>query len=61
MSQEDVMKLNNEIRILMRQQHEHISKIFDWYESEDKIYLLMEFCKGGHLDTKALDDEDVNE
>ena len=45
----DIEKLKNEISILAQVDHPNIIKIFEVYESNRSLYLIMELCKGGEL------------
>ena len=42
-------KLKNEISILSQADHPNIIKIFEVYESNRSLYIIMELCKGGEL------------
>ena len=45
----DLDKLKNEISILAQADHPNIIKIYEVYESNRSLYLIMELCKGGEL------------
>ena len=45
----DVKRFKTEIEILRNLDHPHIIKLFETYEDERKIYLVMELCEGGEL------------
>ena len=61
MDEEGINSVHSEIRILKKNSHPNICRIHDWYESENKIYIRMEFCKGGALGDKVLKDGAINE
>ena len=42
-------KFKREINILIKMDHPNIIKLFDVYESQNSLYLLMEECHGGEL------------
>ena len=42
-------KLKNEISIMSKIDHPHIIKLYEVYESNRSLYLIMELCKGGDL------------
>jgi hypothetical protein len=44
-----VKELMNEIEIMKRLDHAHISKLVETYEDEGHLYLIMELCSGGDL------------
>ena len=48
----DLEKFKNEISIMSKADHPHIVKLFEIYESNRSLYLIMELCKGGELFTK---------
>uniref|UniRef100_A0A6G1S8T5 Calcium/calmodulin-dependent protein kinase type 1 n=1 Tax=Aceria tosichella TaxID=561515 RepID=A0A6G1S8T5_9ACAR len=41
--------LVNEIRVLRRLRHKNIVQLFDVYEDQDRVYLIMELINGGEL------------
>ncbi|KAI8846103.1 kinase-like domain-containing protein [Chytridium lagenaria] len=41
--------IETEVNILMRVRHEHIIQLYEMYEIESKIYLVMELVTGGEL------------
>ena len=45
-NEEDVI---NEVGVLMKMDHPNIIKIFEFYNSDDKYYLITEYCDGGEL------------
>ena len=48
-SEDSRTKVINEVMILRRLDHPHIVKIFEFYEDEFNLYVVMELCKGGEL------------
>lgn len=42
-------KIMNEVEILRKLDHPHIVKVYEFYEDEFNLYLVMELCKGGEL------------
>ena len=47
-------KLQNEIDILMKMDHPNIIKLYEVFESENSLYLIMEECNGGELFDRIL-------
>jgi calcium-dependent protein kinase len=48
-SDESRKKVINEVLILRKLDHPHIVKIYEFYEDEFNLYVVMELCKGGEL------------
>ena len=48
----DLEKFKNEISIMSKADHPNIVKLYEIYESNRSLYLIMELCKGGELLTK---------
>lgn len=58
-------KVYNEVKIMQELDHPHIAKLFDFFEDEDNIYLIMEqqmklfllfrLCSGGDIFDKVLE------
>lgn len=46
-------EIKNEINILKKIDHPNILKIYEFFEDEKKIYIIMEYCDGGDLFNKA--------
>jgi len=44
-----VNELKNEIEIMKRLDHPHISKLVETYEDQGNMYLILELCSGGDL------------
>ena len=53
-SKEEYEKLKSEITLLSKLDHPNISKIYEAYEDETSIYIIMEYCKGGELYKKMI-------
>eukprot|EP00930_Biecheleria_cincta_P099073 TRINITY_DN90728_c0_g1_i1.p1 TRINITY_DN90728_c0_g1~~TRINITY_DN90728_c0_g1_i1.p1 ORF type:complete len:576 (-),score=100.66 TRINITY_DN90728_c0_g1_i1:540-2267(-) len=47
--QAQVLQLNQEIEVMKALDHPHICKIFESYQDQHTIYLVMELCQGGEL------------
>ena len=45
----NLLKLKNEIRIMALLGHPNIVRLHEYFETPDKIYLVMELCGGGEL------------
>ena len=45
----DMAKFKMEIEILRSMDHPNIVKLFEWFEDEVNLYLIMEYCSGGEL------------
>jgi calcium-dependent protein kinase len=48
-SEESRTKVINEVLVLRKLDHPHIVKIFEFYEDEFNLYVVMELCRGGEL------------
>ena len=48
-SEKQVARLQREIRFLKLLNHPHIIKVYDVIETQDYIYIAMEYAKGGEL------------
>lgn len=42
-------KVMNEVEILRKLDHPHIVKVYEFYEDEFNLYVVMELCRGGEL------------
>eukprot|EP00429_Kryptoperidinium_foliaceum_P015693 CAMPEP_0176037684 /NCGR_PEP_ID=MMETSP0120_2-20121206/18670_1 /TAXON_ID=160619 /ORGANISM="Kryptoperidinium foliaceum, Strain CCMP 1326" /LENGTH=613 /DNA_ID=CAMNT_0017371073 /DNA_START=121 /DNA_END=1960 /DNA_ORIENTATION=+ len=42
-------QLESEVEIFLCMDHPHITRLYDVYESDDVLYLVMECCEGGEL------------
>lgn len=49
MSQEDKIALQNEIDIMKQVDHPNIVKLFDTFEDEKYLYIVMELLGGGEV------------
>jgi len=38
-----------EVEIMMKLDHPYILKMYDYFEDEEKVYLVLEICKGGEM------------
>jgi len=47
--QEDLPRIAREIETLKNLNHEHIAKLFQIIETEEKIFMVLELCRGGEL------------
>ena len=45
----DLIKFRREIKILMKADHPNIIKLYQVYETQRSLYLIMEKCNGGEL------------
>ena len=41
--------MQNEVRIMYSLKHPNVVQLFNHFEDEEKIYLVIEFCEGGQL------------
>ena len=48
-------KFKKEIEILRKMDHPNIIKLYEIYESDRSLYLIMEECKGGELFDKIIE------
>ncbi|OMJ83887.1 hypothetical protein SteCoe_15116 [Stentor coeruleus] len=48
-NEESRKKVINEVEILKKLDHPHIVKVYEFYEDEFNLYVVMEICKGGEL------------
>ena len=48
--------LESEIHLLNKVDHPHIAKYYETYDEANYLYMVMEFCPGGDLYDKLLDD-----
>ena len=47
-------EFDNEIKVLSHCDHPNIIKLYEVYEEEDYIYLILEYCVGGELDERLI-------
>ena len=50
----NLQKLQNEIEVLMKMDHPNIVKLYEVFESQNSLYLIMEECCGGELFDRIL-------
>ena len=50
----NLSKFQNEIEVLMKMDHPNIVKLYEVFESDNSLYLIMEECYGGELFDKIL-------
>lgn len=43
------LKILNEVQLLHKLDSRHVLKFYNWYESQNHIWLILEFCIGGDL------------
>ncbi|CAD8054368.1 unnamed protein product [Paramecium sonneborni] len=48
-------RLTNELRTVELLDHPHVIRVFETYEDNDNIYVVMEICKGGDIFDKVLE------
>lgn len=41
--------IKNEIKLQKAIDHSHIAKLYDYFKDNENIYIVMEYCKSGHL------------
>ena len=58
---EDLVKFQREIDILIKTDHPNIIKMYEYFESKNSLYLIMEECKGGELFDKIIEHIDNGE
>ena len=51
-SEEDEKEVINEVNILKTMDHPNIVKLFEFYSNEKQYSIIMEYCKGGKLNTE---------
>ena len=49
LSVKNLEKFEREINILIKTDHPHIIKLYEFFESQRSLYLIMEQCKGGEV------------
>ena len=57
----ELERFHREINILKKTDHPNIIKLYDVYETNEKLFLVMEECKGGELFDKLLEHIDSGE
>ena len=58
---DDLEKFQREIDILMKADHPNIIKLYEYFESKNNLYLVMEECNGGELFDKIIEHIDNDE
>lgn len=58
---EDIEKFKREINILIKMDHPNIIKMYEYYESKNNFYVIMEECSGGELFDKIIEHIDKEE
>lgn len=51
-----IRSLEEEIRLLNKVDHPHIARYYETYDEANYLYMVMEFCQGGDLYDKLLND-----
>ena len=52
---DDLVKFQREIEILIKTDHPNIIKMYEYFESKNNLYLIMEECDGGELFDKIIE------
>ena len=47
-------QISNEIQISKRLEHPNIIKLYDYFDDENDIFLVLELAKGGQLYSKLM-------
>ena len=55
LSVKNLEKFEREINILRQTDHPHIIKLYEFFESQRSLYLIMEECKGGEVFDKIIE------
>ena len=55
LSVKNLEKFQREINILRQTDHPHIIKLYEFFESQRSLYLIMEECKGGEVFDKIIE------
>ena len=55
LSIKNLEKFEREINILIKTDHPHIIKLYEIFESQRSLYLVMEECKGGEVFDKIIE------
>ena len=58
---DDLVKFQREIDILIKADHPNIIKMYEYFESKNNLYLIMEECNGGELFDKIIEHIDNEE
>ena len=46
---EVMQRIAAELSILLQLDHPNVIKLYETYETEDSIYLILEYCSGGEM------------
>jgi serine/threonine-protein kinase ULK4 len=60
----DKSKMNQvvrEVRVLHKLKNPHILKFYDWYETRNNLWLILEYCTYGNLQTLLKEDGNLPE
>lgn len=57
MDEEERIAMNNEILILSQIDHPNVIKLFETYETDEELFLVMELMKGGELFDRIVENE----
>ena len=57
MDEEERIAMNNEILILSQIDHPNVIKLFETYETNEELFLVMELMKGGELFDRIVENE----
>lgn len=41
----------NEVQVMHKLQNTHVLKFHDWYETKNNLWLILEYCTGGDLES----------
>ena len=58
---EDYFHINSEISILKQLDHPTVIKLFEFFEDEKRVYLVLEKCNGGELLNEIFNSKHLNE
>ena len=48
-AKDQMSKVVNEVQMMHALRHPHALKFFDWYETRNNLWLILEYCSGGDL------------
>ena len=49
MTPQDIKNVQSEVEIQKKLFHSNIARVYEFYETEKKIYVFMEYCHNGEL------------